>query len=211
MNENVQKRNRALAARIIKGLESRNMRGYYAETGAEARELALRLIPEGSTVTAGGCTSATEIGLFDALKAGPYRYIDRNDFPPEEKEKATQEHFFSDWFIAGANAMTENGMLVNIDGNANRVAAIAYGPKKVLFLVGMNKVCRDLDAAIKRARTVAAPINAQRFMLGTPCNTLGTCADCLAEGTICCQMLVTRFSRVKDRIEVILVGEDLGF
>ena len=117
----------------------------------------------------------------------------------------------ADVFLASANAITEDGILVNIDGNSNRVSAIAYGPRKVLFIVGMNKVCPDLDSAMKRARNVAAPINAQRFGLSTPCSKTGACMDCKSPDTICCQILITRFSRHRDRIHVILVNGNLGF
>ena len=117
----------------------------------------------------------------------------------------------ADFFLSSANAMTEDGVLINIDGNANRVSAIAQGPKKVLFIVGMNKVCSDIDGAMKRARNVAAPINAQRFGLSTPCAKTGACMDCKSPDTICCQFLITRYSMHKDRISVILVNDDLGF
>ena len=114
-------------------------------------------------------------------------------------------------FLASCNAITEDGILINIDGSSNRVSAIAFGPKKVVFIVGMNKVCSDVDGAMKRARNIAAPINAQRFGLSTPCAKTGSCMDCKSPDTICCQFLLTRFSRIKDRINVILVNEDLGF
>jgi hypothetical protein len=117
----------------------------------------------------------------------------------------------ADFFLAGANAMTEDGIIVNIDGNSNRVSAIAQGPKKVLFIVGMNKVCPDADAAMKRARNVAAPINAQRFDLDTPCKKTGACFDCKSPDTICCQILITRYSKHPGRIQVILVNDTLGF
>jgi hypothetical protein len=117
----------------------------------------------------------------------------------------------ADFFLASVNGMTEDGQLVNIDGNSNRVSAIAQGPKKVLFIVGMNKVCKDLDSAMKRARNVAAPINAQRFDLNTPCRKTGSCMDCKSPDTICCQFLITRYSRHAGRIHVILVNDSLGF
>lgn len=117
----------------------------------------------------------------------------------------------SDVFLTSVNALTEDGILVNIDGNANRVSAIAYGPKKVICLVGMNKVAADLDSAMKRARKEAAPINVQRFGLKTPCMETGTCMDCKSPDTICCQFLITRFSRHKDRIHVILINGEWGF
>ncbi|HCA21328.1 MAG TPA: lactate utilization protein, partial [Lachnospiraceae bacterium] len=129
----------------------------------------------------------------------------------EDKRAAMLLAYDADFFLSSANAMTEDGIIVNIDGNSNRVSAIAQGPKKVLFIVGMNKICNDSDSAMKRARNVAAPINAQRFGLSTPCSKTGACMDCKSPDTICCQFLITRFSRHKDRIHVILVNDDLGF
>ena len=212
MNENITKRNELLATKVIRGLESRNMTGYYAATKEEALTKALELIPEGSSIAMGGAMSAHEIGLVEALKEGNYNFIDRDKATnAEEKRAAMLAAYDADFFLSSTNAMTEDGELVNIDGNSNRVSAICQGPKKVLFIVGMNKVCSDLDGAMKRARNVAAPINAQRFGLATPCAKTGACMDCKSPDTICCQFLITRFSRHKDRIHVILVNDDLGF
>ena len=209
MDERIKKRNELLAQTVIKGLESRNMSGYYAGSAKEALDKALALIPEGSTVTMGGCMSAAEIGLTDALKDGNYDFIDRDK--ETDKRAAMLKAYDADVYIASCNAMTSDGILVNIDGNSNRVSAIAQGPTKVVFIVGMNKVCSDVDSAMKRARNVAAPINVQRFDLNTPCAKTGTCMDCKSPDTICCQFLITRFSRHKDRIHVIMVNENLGF
>ena len=212
MNENIVKRNELLAQKVIKGLESRNMSGYYAPTAEEALKKALELIPEGSSVTMGGAMSAHEIGLVKAIKEGNYDFIDRETAKtPEEKRAAMLKGYDADFFLSSANAMTDDGVLVNIDGNSNRVSMIAQGPKKVIFIVGMNKVCSDVDAAMKRARNVAAPINAQRFGLSTPCSKTGACANCKSPDTIYCQFLFTRYSRHAGRIHVILVGEPLGF
>ena len=193
---------------MIKGLESRNMTGYYAATREQACAQALDVIGEGSTVSMGGAMSAHEIGLVDALKDGNYTFIDRTGMDPREALLAAYD---ADVFLSSANAITEDGILVNIDGNSNRVSCIAQGPRKVVFIVGMNKVCDDLDGAMKRARNVAAPINAQRFDLSTPCAKTGACADCRSADTICCQFLITRFSRHEGRIHVILVNDSLGF
>ena len=201
MNENIVKRNDLLAQKVIKGLQSRNMSGSYARDRQEALKLALDLIPEGSSVTMGGGYSVEEIGLKDAVKNGNYRFIDRDAM--EDKRAAMLMAYDADVFLASCNALTEDGILVNIDGNANRVSAIAQGPKKVVFIVGMNKV--------KRARNVAAPTNAQRFGLSTPCAKTGACMDCKSPDTICCQFLITRFSRHTGRIHVILVNDNLGF
>lgn len=209
MNENIVKRNELLAQKVIKGLESRNMTGYYAASKEEAVKKALELIPEGSSVTMGGAMSAHEVGLVDVLKSGNYNFIDRDAY--EDKRAAMLMAYDADVFLASANAMTEDGVIVNIDGNSNRVSAIAQGPKKVVFIVGMNKICDDVDGAMKRARNVAAPINAQRFGLSTPCSKTGSCMNCKSPDTICCQILITRFSRHAGRIHVILVNDNLGF
>lgn len=208
MEENRKKRNECLARTVIKGLESRNMTGYYAADKEEALKQALELIPEGSTIAMGGCRSAKEIGLVDALQNGNYNYMDRDKMEPREGLLAAYD---ADFFLSSVNAMTNDGVLVNIDGNSNRVSCIAQGPKKVLFLVGINKVCADIDSAMKRARNVAAPINAQRFNLNIPCREAGKCFNCKSPDTICCQFLITRFSKHAGRIHVILVNDELGF
>ncbi|MBQ2183116.1 MAG: lactate utilization protein, partial [Lachnospiraceae bacterium] len=160
MNENMVKRNRLLAEKVIKGLESRNMSGYYAENKEEALKIALSLIPEGSSIGMGGAMSVHEIGLSEALKTDKYNFIDRDAM--EDKRAAMLAAYDADFFLSSVNAMSDDGVLVNIDGNANRVSAIAQGPKKVILIVGMNKVCPDTASAPKRARNIAAPANAQR-------------------------------------------------
>lgn len=201
-------RNEKLAQIVIKGLKSRNMTGYYVKDRAEALKKALELIPEGSRVAMGGCMSAQEIGLTDALNNGHYTFYDRAFMA---KREVLIEAYGADVFVSSVNALTDDGILVNIDGNANRVSFIAQGPQKVVFIVGMNKVASDLDHAMKRARNIAAPINAGRFDITTPCTKTGKCMDCKSIDTVCCQFLITRFSRHKDRIHVILVNENLGF
>lgn len=209
MNENIVKRNNLLSEKVIKGLESRNMSGYYAADKEEALKIALSLIPEGSSIGMGGAMSVHEIGLSDVLKNGNYNFIDRDAI--EDKRAAMLQTYDADVFLSSVNAMSDDGVLINIDGNANRVSAIAQGPKKVIFIVGMNKVCPDVDSAMKRARSVAAPMNAQRFGLSTPCSKAGTCFNCKSPDTICCQFLITRYSRHAGRIHVILVNDNLGF
>ena len=185
------------------------MTGYYAADKKAALEAALSLIPEGSTVTMGGGMSVHEIGLVKALKEGNYNFIDRDEM--KDKRAAMLAAYDADFFLMSANAMTEDGILVNIDGNSNRVSALAQGPRKVIVIAGMNKVCDDVDGAMKRARNVAAPINAQRFGLNTPCAKTGACMDCKSPDTICCQFLITRYSKHPGRIHVILVNDNLGF
>ncbi|MCQ2548223.1 MAG: lactate utilization protein [Clostridia bacterium] len=208
MNEIVKMRNEKLLQESAKALEKRNMTSYIAADKDEALKLALDLIPKGASIGMGGCKSAEEIGLVDVIKGDDYHFIDRFQGDPREREKET---FDADVFICSTNAMSKDGILVNIDGNSNRVSAMAYGPKKLIYIVGVNKIESDLDGAIKRARNVAAPINAGRFDVNTPCKEKGLCMNCTSPDTICCQVLITRYSRHAGRIHVILVNEELGF
>lgn len=213
MHEMEKKRNRLLAPKVIDALAGRNIEAFYAEDKEEALKVALDIIDEGSIVSCGGTMSAREIGLIDSIKNGRYVFLDRDGAKtPEEKLKIEKETCSNcDYFICSANGMSENGVIVNVDGNANRVAAICHGPRHVLMIVGMNKIVHSEEDAYNRAKYIAAPINAQRFNLNTPCAKFGKCADCTHEQCICCQILVTRYSMHKDRIKVILVNEDLGF
>lgn len=212
MDQNKVKRNKLLAEKVIKGLQSRNMEGYYVKNKEEALKKVFSLIPRGSSIGWGGSASVDEVGLKVVAKTGEYVVYDRdNGKNPIEKKQIEIQTFGCDYYLCSSNAITEDGILVNIDGNSNRVAAIAYGPTHVIMVVGMNKVAKDLDAAIYRARNEAAPINAQRFDLDTPCKKNGSCANCMSKDTICCQFLITRFSLHEGRIKVVLVGEDLGF
>ncbi len=197
---------------LVKNLKSRHFDAWYCETKEEALKMALSLIPEGASVGWGGATSCKEIGLQDAVRQGNYRAIDRDACKtPEEKNQAAREALFADVFLTGANALSLDGQMVSIDGIGNRVAAIVYGPGTVLVVAGMNKVMDSLEGAVTRARTVAAPINKQRFATQTPCEITGSCADCRSEGCICNQILITRNCRPAGRIKFILVGEELGF
>ena len=205
-------RNEVLANRVVKNLESRNMEAYFVKTKEEALKKALELIPEGSSISWGGTASAKEIGLLDAVHEGNYEVYDREEAQtPELKNEIAHKALDCDFFIGSTNALAENGVMVNIDGNANRVAAFAFGPKNVLLIVGKNKVVKSEEDAMSRARNEAAPINAQRFGLDTPCSKNGMCYDCKSPDCICCQILITRYSRMAKRIKVILVDENLGF
>lgn len=196
---------------LVKNLKNRHFDAYYCETKEQALEKALELIPRDSVVGWGGAMSCQEIGLIDALRSGSYRAIDRDKCTTmEERDKAYKDCFLADVFLTGANALSLDGQMVNIDGTGNRLAAICYGPGSILVVAGMNKVEDTLEAAVTRARTVAAPLNKQRFPNQTPCEVTGSCADCKAEGCICNQILVTRHCRPAGRIKFILVGEDLG-
>lgn len=212
MEENRKIRNQHLAAHIIKNLQIRNIAGYYAESKQEALQAALNLIPEGSTIGWGGSASISEIGLKQAVCQGNYTVYNRDICKtPEEKRKIELACLDSDYFLASSNAITYNGELVNIDKFGNRIAAIAFGPRNVILIAGMNKAVPTLDEAISRVRNEATPINAVRLDTYTPCRSKGLCYDCKGTSSNCCQMLVTRNSGVEDRIKVILVNDSLGF
>ena len=197
---------------LVKNLKSRHFDAYYCPDSASALAKALELIPEGASVGWGGALSAQQIGLIDAVKSGSFAAIDRDAATtPEERTQALKRCLTADVFLCGANALSLDGQMVNIDGTGNRVAAIAYGPDTILVIAGMNKVCDTLDDAVTRARTVAAPMNKQRFPFKTPCEVTGACADCKSEESICNQILITRNCRPAGRIKFILVGEELGF
>lgn len=193
---------------LVRNLQKRHFEAYYCETASEALDKALELIPKGASVGWGGAMSAQQIGLIDAVKTPQYRAIDRAT--ASDREQAMKDSIFADVFLSGANALSLDGEMVNIDGTGNRVSAIVYGPKSVLIIAGMNKVMDTLDDAITRARTVAAPMNQQRFQLDNPCTATGSCADCISQSCICNQILITRHCRPVGRIKFIIVGEDLG-
>ena len=197
---------------LVKNLKSRHFEAYYCPDSASALAKALELIPEGASVGWGGALSAQQIGLIDAVKSGSFAAIDRDAATtPEERTQALKRCLTADVFLCGANALSLDGQMVSIDGTGNRVAAIAYGPDTILVIAGMNKVCDTLDDAVTRARTVAAPMNKQRFPFKTPCEVTGACADCKSEESICNQILITRNCRPAGRIKFVLVGEELGF
>ena len=208
MHENLYKTRGEL---LVKNLRSRHFDAWYCKNKEEALAKALELIPDGASVAWGGVLSAQQIGLIDALRSDRYHAIDRDRAnTPEQRVQAMKEAMFADVFLTGANGLSLDGQMVNIDGTGNRVAATIYGPKEVIVIAGMNKVCDTLQQAVERARQVAAPLNMQRFMKDTPCARTGKCGDCKAEGCICNQIVITRHCRPAGRIRFILVGEDLG-
>ena len=197
-------------SKVVEALKRRRFDAYYVSTREEAVEKVLSLIPKEDTVSWGGTMTVDELGIKELLAKRGQRLIDRDAVKPEERESTMREALFCGTFLMSANAVAESGELVNIDGMGNRVAALCYGPRSVVVIVGMNKVMPTLDAAILRARHIAAPSNAQRFGGNTPCAVTGECADCVSADCICNQIVVTRGTRPAGRIKVILVGEDLG-
>lgn len=212
MNTPLNKRNHLLAPLIVKALQSRNFDAYYVENSADAVQKALSLIPQDHVVSWGGSATLEQTGLLDAVKKRN-KVIDRDLAPNrEEKTALMRQALLADTFLTSANAISEDGQIVNIDGTGNRIAATIFGPTNVIFIIGMNKVCKTLDDAISRARNYAAPVNAQRFPdLNTPCSVSGSCADCKSDHCICAYILTTRFSKPAHKIKVILVNEVLGF
>lgn len=202
-----------LAKTMIKNFEKRNIDAFYCPTKEDAVTLAMELMKEGGTVSMGGSATVRESGLLDAIQStSSMRFIDRDAAKtPEEKKAIFLESMAADYFLMSSNAITIDGELVNIDGNANRLACLLCGPEQVLVLAGMNKVVDDVDSGIQRIGTHAAPPNAARLGTRTPCAALGHCGDCHSEDCMCCQIVITRHSRRKGRIKVILIGEELGF
>lgn len=208
----IKKRNDLLGETVKDNFNKRFFESYYCPTKEDAKNKALSLIEEGSSVAWGGSMSIIECGLLDAVKTGNYIVYDRDlASTPEERQEIMKKSSCADTFLMSSNAVSLQGELVNIDGTGNRLGALCFGPKQVIVIVSLNKVMPDLDSAIKRARNAASPINAQRFNLDTPCTKKGACYDCLNEDCICAQMLITRICRPKNRIKIIFCGEDLGF
>lgn len=210
--DNVKESYKIKSATIIKNLQKRNMEGYYCGTKEEAKELVMSLIKKDDVVSWGGTFTIDEIGVKEALINNDIKVIDRDTAKtPEERTKMMKAALTSDVFLTSTNAITMNGELVNIDGAGNRLAAFCYGPDSVIVVAGMNKVVRDVESGMKRVRTDACVPNAIRYNLNTPCAITGICAECTTSETICSQILVTRYSKPKNRFKVILVGEKLGF
>ncbi|WP_330695334.1 lactate utilization protein [Anaerotignum sp.] len=212
MNTPIEKRNEVLGKTLVEKLEARQFEAYYCPTAKEALEKALSLVPEKSSVSWGGSISIRDMGLTKAFHAGDYEVIDRDlGKSPEEIADLHRQGLLTDYFITSTNAISEDGILVNIDGTGNRVAALCFGPKNVIVICGLNKVAPTLEGAVARARSTAAPINAFRFMGKTPCVSTGICHNCKSPDCICSQFLISRFCKPAKRIKVILVGEELGY
>ena len=201
------------AESIISKFALRGIKGYYCEDAAKAKELALSLMEDGASVSWGGSESLNEIGLIgELLKYDRLNVIDRSRYTtPEAVRELKGKVAMSDYFLMSSNAITLDGELVNIDGRGNRLAYLIYGPENVIIIAGMNKISVDVREAIDRVQNIASPPNAVRLDCDTPCAKTGRCAGCISENTICCQVVVTRRSRIEGRIKVILVGEELGY
>lgn len=202
-----------LGAKVIEALKKRYFDAYYCKTKEEALQQILELIPKDHVVSWGGSETLKEIGAQELISEKGYQVIDRDKAKsPEERTEIMKHALLCDTFLMSCNAISEDGQLFNIDGNGNRVAAMIFGPKSVLVVAGMNKVVKNLNDAVHRARTIAAPANIQHFQnMKTPCYTTGSCADCISPDCICAYMVTTRISRPANKIKVVLIGENLGF
>jgi len=209
---------------VLKNLENNNIQAFYAENCKAAVEIVKTLIKEGDTVTMGGSMSVSQSGVRDLIAGGKYNFLDRTreGITPEEIDELYRQTFFADAYFCSSNAVTENGELYNVDGNSNRVAAILYGPKSVIMIVGKNKIVKNIDEAINRVKTIAAPKNTQRLGKETYCRINGKCVSlnnddtymcdgCNGANRICRNYVICGPQRDKHRIKVILVNENLGY
>jgi L-lactate utilization protein LutB len=208
----IKMRDQKLGVRVVQALKSRHFDAWYFDDPAEALEKIVSLIPKEHTVAWGGGMTMDELGVKSRLAQMGCKTIDRDKAKsPEERTEIMRQALLCDTFIAGCNAISEDGQLVNIDGNGNRVAAMIYGPKQVIIAAGMNKVVKTLADAITHARTIAAPRNSQRITgLKAPCHESGSCADCKSPDSICSFIVTTRLCKPAGRIKVVLIGEDFG-
>lgn len=197
--------------RTMKALTANRMKAHYVEKASDVAALVQKLIPQGATVSTGGSVSLVETGVLDLLSGGQYTFLDRDRVAGAEREALHRQAFSADWYLASSNAVTEQGELYNIDGNGNRVAALTFGPKNVVLVVGCNKLVPDLAAAAQRVREIAAPANTVRLARKTPCTVTGKCDDCRSPERICCTTVIHAQQQIVDRIQVILVGEPLGY
>lgn len=201
-----------LADSIIEKFNKRGIEGYYCENAEDALLTAKRFLTPGCSISWGGSETLSEIGFFEELYASDYILYDRNSATtPEEKSEIYSKIVTSDYYFMSSNAISLDGQLINIDGAGNRVACLITGPKNVIIIAGMNKIVTDVQTGIERVRNIAAPPNAVRLGYKTPCAELGRCANCLNDDCMCCEIVITRKSRIPGRIKVILVGEELGF
>lgn len=197
---------------LIKNLEKRQMEAYYVETKEDAVRKVLSLMPQSSSVGWAGSETLIDCGMIDALRESNYVLFDRSLAKNEEEQRRIYaDMFMSDYFLMSSSAITEDGELVNVDGRGNRLACMCYGPRNVIVLVSLKKLVKDVDAGIKRIKSISAPQNAVKLNKNTPCNITATCSDCLSPDTICSQTLVTRYSSTPQRIKVILIRDDYGF
>ena len=213
MDNNLKWVNEQKVLRTIESLNKNNMNGYLANTNEELIEKIKELVGEGATVSCGGSVSLFETGVMDHLRSGRYKFLDRYEegLSKEEITNIFKESFFADAYFASSNAVTEDGKLYNVDGNGNRVAAMLFGPEKVILIVGVNKIVKNIDEAVMRNREISAPANAKRLNKLTPCTKVGYCVDCKGSDKICREFTVISSQGDKDRIHVIFMNKEIGY
>lgn len=199
--------------RTIEALKANNMNGYYAKSQEELFEILESLSKSGDKVSVGGSMSLFEAGVMDWIKGQDFNYLDRyaEGLTKEDIKSIYREAFTCDVYFTSTNALTENGYLYNVDGNGNRVAAMIYGPDKVVVVAGANKIVKDEYEAEERNRETAAPANAHRLSRKTPCAKVGHCMDCSSPERICSDFVLIKKQMAKDRIHVIIMDEALGY
>ena len=208
----IEQRAELLGNYVVEKLKERHFEAYYCARADEVEKLVDTLIPDGSSVGWGGSSTIRDMGLTAHLHTRNLTVIDRDlGKTADEKFDMHRKCLLADYFLTSANAVSDDGILVNIDGNGNRVAAISFGPKNVIVVVGINKIAPSIDAAVERARNTAATANSMRFIGSTPCAKTGKCFNCKSPESICSEVLITRLSKPANRIKVIIVGEELGF
>ena len=213
MDSNVKWVNEEKILRTIASLEKNNMNGYIVSNKEELINKIISLTNEGEKVSCGGSMSLAETGVMDLLRSGRYNFLDRakEGLSVEDIDRIYRECFFADTYFSSSNAITEAGELYNVDGNGNRVAALLFGPKKVVIVAGVNKIVKNLDEAIKRNREIAAPANAKRLNKSTPCTKIGYCMDCKSPEKICREYTVIKSQKDKNRIHVIFLNDNIGY
>ena len=213
MNENVKWVNDKKIERTISNLEKNNIKGYYAKNNYEILNIIKGIAKEGEVVAVGGSMSLFETKVIDFLRSGRYDFLDRykENLTPDDIKDIYRKSFSADTYFASANAITEEGEIFNVDGNGNRVAAMLYGPDKVILIVGVNKIVKNLDEAIKRNKDISGPANAKRLNTQTPCAKVGYCMDCKSKDRICCEYTVIKRQRIDNRMHVIFVNDIVGF
>lgn len=210
--ENIKAANKLKIATVIKNMERRGIQGHYCETKEEACEMILSMIDDKSLVSWGGSATINSLGVKEKLSERDVNTIDPySTTDPAESMERRRQGLLADYYLMSTNAVTMDGELLNIDGTCNRVAALCFGPKKVIVVVGANKLASGLDNAYERAKLYAAVPNNVRLKRNTPCTVTGACSDCLSKDCICCNIVTTRFCSTPGRLQVILVNETLGF
>lgn len=215
---------RKIIEKTIENLKKNNMQAYFCENSEEAQALVKTLIKKGETISSGGSQTLKETGIMDIIKSGDYNYLDRavEGYTREDVEKVYRKTYSCDTYFASSNAVTESGYLYNVDGNSNRVSAILYGPKSVILVCGVNKIVKNIDEAVERVKTKAAPPNTVRLSCNTYCaekghclsldnNSKEICDGCHSDGRICCNFVISAQQRHKDRIKVIFINDKFGY